>query len=96
MYPPTIQPSRSNAPFNPIHNYIDGYVTRNQYDSTEATCNGPPLTVTGFKTDTCLQIDNSPTISSVKYICDKGKHNSMQYVDIEFTVFLMCFYKNRL
>ncbi len=73
MYPPTIQPSQSNAPYVPITNYIEGFVTRNQYDSKSHSCKGDPFSVTGFATDTCLPIDNSPNVLSVKYTCHTGK-----------------------
>ncbi len=73
MYAPTMRPTVTNAPFNsPLSNTISGYVVKNQYDS--GSCSGNPATITGYQTNTCIDISTFSTIvKSVKYSCNTGK-----------------------
>ena len=67
-----MQPTMTNAPYNPISTPIVGWVTRNQYQASGSTCSGTPLTVAGYKTNTCLITTANPTVLAVMYTCDKG------------------------
>ncbi len=89
LHPPTMQPTMTNAPYKPISKPITGFVTRNQYQATGSSCKGlNPLTVTGFATNTCLMTGGNPSVLSVMYTCDSGKHRVNSYARISLLLFV--------
>ncbi len=75
MYPPTMKPTQTNAPYAPIKSPILGWVTNNRY--VDGSCDSFPVIVAGYQTNTCIGSSSSNSATrSVQYTCDSGKRDA--------------------